>query len=124
MLQLWHSLERFDGRIKLSTWIYRIALNTTISFYRHENKHGSSRYPIDEQVISLPQTDPSLLEYEERLSFLYQFIEKQNELEKALLLLYLDGIRQSEISQIIGISETNVATRLSRLKQRIRKEYE
>lgn len=116
LLQLWYAMEKFDGRVKMSTWIYRIALNTAISFYRKNRKHQDKKTYIDESIISLPdlETDDS---QKEKIAILYQFINNLNPFDKALILLYLDDYKQDEIAEILGISKTNVATKISRIKQ-------
>lgn len=115
-LQLWKSLKKFDGRVKISTWIYRIALNTAISFYRKEGNTNKKSIPLDESIISLTNIEEAS-ELNENISILYQLIEKLNEFDKALILLYLDDYKYIEIADILGISETNVATKISRIKK-------
>jgi RNA polymerase sigma factor (sigma-70 family) len=116
LLQLWNSFSKFDGRVKLSTWIYRVALNTAISFYRNQNKHKSNRVAIDASVISLSNFE-YLSEQDENLVMLHHFIESLNDLDKALILLYLDDNKHKDIAEVLGISETNVATKISRIKK-------
>jgi RNA polymerase sigma factor (sigma-70 family) len=122
LIQLWKSFEKFDGRVKISTWIYRIALNTAISFYRSDTRISRHRAPIPESVLSLPDTgdEPEL---EENISALYRFIDGLERFDKALILLYLDSRKYSEISTILGITETNVATKISRIKESIKQQF-
>lgn len=124
LLQLWNSFGKFDGRVKISTWIYRIALNTAISFYRSEKKHSHNKVTIEESLFLLPDPGEADSQTDDNIQRLYLIISKLNELEKALILLYLDDLRYNEIANIIGITETNVATKLNRIKQRIRKQFE
>lgn len=124
LLQLWNSFDKFDGRVKMSTWIYRIALNTAISFYRSEKKHSHNKVTIEESLFSLPGSGEADSVINENIQRLYQIINKLNELEKALILLYLDNLRYNEIANIMGITETNVATKLNRIKQKIKKQFE
>ena len=117
LLQLWGSLSKYDGSTKLSTWIYRIALNTAISFYRKNKKHQEKKINFDDNVIiSLPSIEVDY-QHKESITLLYQFINKLNDFDKALILLYLDDYKQEEIAEILGISKTNVATKISRIKQ-------
>lgn len=116
LLQLWNALEKYDGRVKISTWIYRIALNTAISFYRKNRKHKEKKSDIDENIISLPDLGIDNSQ-KENISILYQIINNLNHFDKALILLYLDDYKQEEIAEILGISKTNVATKISRIKQ-------
>lgn len=122
LIQLWHSLGKFDGRVKITTWIYRIALNTAISFYRKESKVSRNNIPIDKSIISLSNNE-SEIELNQNIKLLYQFIEKLNELDKALILLYLDDNKYKEIAEILGISETNVGTKISRIKKELKEQF-
>ena len=122
LFQLWKSFSKFDGRVKVSTWIYRIALNTAISFYRHDNKSNINKVPIDASIISLANYELDS-ELKENIAILYQFIEKMNELDKALILLYLDDNKYKDIAIILGITETNVATKIGRIKKVLREQF-
>jgi RNA polymerase sigma factor (sigma-70 family) len=122
LLQLWKSFLIFDGRVKLSTWIYRIALNTAITFYRNDSKHNSKKVAIDSSIISLSNFE-YVPEQEENLVILYQFIEKLKEMDKAVILLYLDDNSYKDIAEILGISETNVATKVSRIKKILKEQF-
>jgi RNA polymerase sigma-70 factor (ECF subfamily) len=119
MIQIWQSLKRFDGRVKISTWIYKVALNTAIAFYRNDNKSKMNRLEQDVSVISLHDFDEDSVK-DERLSVLYGFIDDLNEIDKALIVLYLDGNRYREIAEILGISESNVATKINRIKKSLK----
>jgi RNA polymerase sigma-70 factor (ECF subfamily) len=114
-IQLWRSFPSFDERCRFSTWMYRIALNVAISFYRRENTR--SRYIFSDNERLLNAIDETASEPVE-MQALYQFIESLDALNRALVLLYLDGNSYLEIAEVLGISETNVATKLSRLKKR------
>jgi RNA polymerase sigma factor (sigma-70 family) len=121
LLQLWKSFSKFDGRVKLSTWIYRIALNTAISFYRNDYKHNSKKVSIDASIIS-PFYFENIQEQDENIAILYQFIENLKEMDKAVILLYLDDNNYKDIAEILGISETNVATKINRIKNILREQ--
>jgi len=122
LMQLWNSFSKFDGRVKLSTWIYRIALNTAITFYRNDCKHKDKKAKIDASVISLSDFE-YVPEQDEKIVMLYQFIEYLNEMDKALILLYLDDNKYKDIAEILGISETNVATKISRIKKILAEQF-
>ena len=122
LMQLWNSFSKFDGRVKLSTWIYRIALNTAITFYRNDCKHKDRKATIDASVISLSDFE-YVPEQDEKIVMLYQFIEYLNEMDKALILLYLDDNKYKDIAEILGISETNVATKISRIKKILKEQF-
>ena len=122
LIQLWNSFSKFDGRVKISTWIYRIALNTAISYYRNDCKHKDKKIPIDASIISFPNFELDS-EQDENIVMLYQFIERLNEMDKALILLYLDDNKYNEIADVLGISETNVATKISRIKKSLKEQF-
>ena len=116
-VQLWRSFSTFDDRYRFSTWMYRIALNVAISFYRRESTRA--RYVLSDGERLLEAAAPEAHQSEE-LELLYRFIEKLDPLNRALVLLYLDGNSYREIADVLGISETNVATRISRLKREMK----
>ena len=116
--QAWRAYPRYDASRSFSTWMYRIALNVAISFRRgveYRRRHVS---PIDSQALeSIP--DPRH-DADDRLRELYTVIDQLDDMNRALVLLYLEGRNYQEIADVLGISETNVSTKLSRLKQRLR----
>jgi RNA polymerase sigma factor (sigma-70 family) len=119
VVQLWRSFSAFDERVRFSTWMYRIALNVAISFYRRESVRSRHVVSGDERLLEAADESQS---QSEEVQVLYQWIEKLDPLNKALALLYLDGNNYQEIATVLGISETNVATKISRLKQTLRQE--
>ncbi len=123
IIQLWKSSTKYDAHYKLSTWIYRIALNVAISFYRSENRRKQDTSAFDENIIDMVADEDAPDELEADIQLLYRFIDKLDELNKALILLYLDNLSYKEISYILGITETNVATKLNRIKQKLKKDF-
>jgi RNA polymerase sigma factor (sigma-70 family) len=122
LLQLWRSFNKFDGRVKISTWMYRIALNTAISFLRNDKKFENQKLSIDEAIISLTSNEYEV-EQDENVALLYEFINMLNELDKALILLYLDDFKHKEISAVLGISESNVSTKMHRIKNNLKEQF-
>ncbi len=120
LAQLWMSFPKYNSAYRPSTWIYRIALNTAISYYRREKKHRTNHVEIDQSVFQLVAEQDNH-ELEEQIKQLYHVMEGFPELDRALLLLYLDDNSYEEIAQVLGITVTNVATKISRLKQRLKK---
>jgi len=118
VIQLWKSFKQYDERYKLSTWIYRIALNVAISHYRRDLKRKNDT-PLEEAIFVLAE-DPATQEHQERLKNLYEFINQQNALDKGLLILYLEENTHKEIADIMGVTESNVGTRLNRVKQKLK----
>ena len=121
IFQLWRSGERFDDHHKFSTWMYRIALNVAISFYRKAGRAGL-RVELDADLeLADPSGDGG--ELSERVALLQRFIGELGELDKALMILYLEERPYREIAEILGMTETNVATKLSRIKDRLRQQF-
>ena len=120
LAQLWIAFPKYDNSTKPSTWIYRIALNTAISCYRRERKHSARQSDIDQSVFLMAEEHESD-DTEEQIRRLYAFIEQFAELDRALLMLYLDENSYEDIAVVLGITVTNVATKISRLKQKLKK---
>ena len=119
--QLWHAWPRYDPARSFSTWMYRVALNVAISHVReHTMRLRHDAVPLDADLHDIPGSEPSDHEHQHHLLQLQRFIQQQAPLDRALLLLYLDERPQREIADILGISESNVSTKIGRLKQRIR----
>jgi len=115
-VQLWRARDRYDERYRPTTWIYRIALNVAISFHRRERRHRERRLGIDELPIAVAEVaEPS-----EEVQLLLRCIDGLGALEKALVLLYLDGSDHASIAEVLGISVSNVGTKLQRIKDRLR----
>jgi RNA polymerase sigma-70 factor (ECF subfamily) len=117
VIQLWKSITTFRNDAKISTWIYRIALNTAITQIR-KAKNRIDQIPISEFVANYTESPDT--EFEDRLKMLYRQIERLNDLEKAIVLLLLDDKSYEEIAAVVGLSLTNVATRISRIKQKLK----
>lgn len=118
--QLWRAFPGFDAQRTFSTWMYRIALNVAISYVRTETHRQRHAVPLDEDLHDIADDHGTDHEADERVRALHRFIAKLEPLNRALLLLYLEDHSTREIADILGISETNVSTKISRLKQRIR----
>jgi len=117
--QLWKSFGSFRNEAKISTWMYRIAMNTAIAHLHKEKKKGS-QVPIDETLLNQADvTDPGK---EERSELLFAQIRKLNAVDKGIILLYLEGKAYEEIAGITGFSTTNIGTRLGRIKQKIKEQ--
>lgn len=119
LIQLWRSFERWDRSRPFSTWMYRIALNVAISFHRKESAHAKHVLEGEEHLLQLPSQQR---EEPETIRVLYRYIESLEPLDRALILLHLDGCSYEETADVLGITVTNVATKLSRLKARMKLE--
>ena len=118
--QLWRAYPSFDEARSFSTWMYRIALNVAISHRRLALRRGRHVFSLDaEALAAIP--DPAH-EADDRIRELYRVIHQLDDLNRALMLLYLEGHGYRDIADVLGITETNVATKLNRLKQRLRSE--
>lgn len=117
--QLWRAFPRYDPARSFSTWMYRIALNVAISALRERRRDDDHLIPLAGDALDVADpaaTDP-LRELQVRA--LHHFIAALPPLDRALMLLYLDDRSHAEIAEVLGISEGNAATKVSRLKQRI-----
>jgi RNA polymerase sigma factor (sigma-70 family) len=119
VVQLWRSFDRYDERYKFSTWMYRIALNVAISFYRSEARRSRNTVPAEDFILEIAD-DRDSAEPDDNLQLLQRFIAQLDEFDRALIILYLDGNSYDTIAEVLGISETNVGTKISRIKQKLR----
>jgi RNA polymerase sigma factor (sigma-70 family) len=120
-LQAWRSFARFDpAKAKFSTWLYRVALNVAISQLRKAKGDWNGKLePLEQHHLEGIGSEPTP-EPDERLASLYAFIGQLDPLNRALILLYLEDKAYAEIAEILGITETNVATKIGRIKQTLR----
>ena len=121
LVQLWKAYPSFNHQSRISTWIYRIALNTAISNFR-KTKRTIQESALSQSNYQIPDIDESK-DLSDNIAVLYQLIHKLNDLDKAIMLLYLDDQSYKEIAEIVGISETNVATKINRIKSKLRNQY-
>jgi RNA polymerase sigma factor (sigma-70 family) len=117
---LWRSFDRYDERYRFSTWMYRIALNVAISFYRSEVRRTRHTVPAGDSVLAFATASESVEPDDEELRVLHSLMQQLGELDRALLILYLDENSYDTIAGILGISETNVGTKIGRIKQKLR----
>jgi RNA polymerase sigma-70 factor (ECF subfamily) len=121
-LQLWRAYPSYDRGRRFSTWMYRVALNTAISFARSASTRQRRAVPLDETAAPELVHHPAAHSDDARVAALYRTLRRFDELDRALLVLHLEDRSHREIAEILGISETNVGTKLARLKNRIRRE--
>ena len=122
IVQLWKSFDRYNDEYKYTTWMYRIALNVAISFYRKENRRKQLTDPLSDNILDLVD-DNAIIETNKNIGYLKQFIAGLKELDKALMLLYLEEKSHKEIAEITGISETNVSTKIGRIKKILKQKF-
>jgi RNA polymerase sigma-70 factor (ECF subfamily) len=118
VLQLWKSFPGFKHHAAHSTWIYRVSLNTAISNFRKQSRQpeGIGLTLAEFEIPDMYETSGM-----EKRSVLQEAIDRLNEIEKAIIMLYLDEKTYDEISDIIGISSSNVGVRLNRIKTKLTK---
>lgn len=122
IIQLWKSFDNYNEQYRYSTWLYKIALNVSISFYRKDSKKKSLISPITDSILFFE--DNREFSKNEELELLQKFIQDLKELDRAIMLLYLDERSYKEIAETIGISETNVATKIGRIKKVLKLKFQ
>jgi len=122
VFNLWKAFAKYVPDYKFSTWMYRIALNVAISFYRKE-KRSLQFSPYSENLIVFDDDGEAEEELTGDLAFLQETIRELKEIDKSIMLLYLDDKNYKEIAEIIGISESNVGTRINRIKQYLKSKF-
>lgn len=115
VINLWNAYPRFRGECAASTWVYRIGLNTCISFFR-KSKSRPEVVPITVDLEAFADEEDKTASLRE----LYRMINSLGQLERALILLWLEERSYQEIADIIGISKNNVAVRLNRIREKLR----
>jgi RNA polymerase sigma-70 factor (ECF subfamily) len=114
IIQVWHSIPTFRQQSSTTTWIYRIALNTAIKWANKERKYTQSTETLDQLP---PILQESVIQIDERLTWLYEEIYKLDEIDRSLTLLFLDGFSYKEMATILGITESNVGVKINRIKK-------
>lgn len=117
LANLWQGLDGYMSRSKPSTWIYRVAINTCITYFRRHGKH-SDVARIDDAMLGIVDENQ---EHAEQLRQMYEMIAQLGKLDRAIIMLWLDEHSYDEISDVTGLSRNNVASRLYRIKQRLMK---
>lgn len=114
LINLWQGFQGFKGEAKISSWIYRVSLNTCISFYRKHSKITDTM-PLESLFGLTTEDDEKAVHLRE----MYRLISQLNRLEKAIILLWLDERSYEEIAEITGISRNNIASKLKRIKEKL-----
>ena len=117
-LQAWNAYKNFRGDAKFSTWLYRVALNTAISFYRKEKRKPIFEFSANE----FPERAEESNEIEEQMQAMYAAIATLSKIDKALVMLYLEDYSYDEIGNMLGITANNVAVKMNRIKTKLKEE--
>jgi len=117
--QLWKSFDSFNQKSRLSTWMYSVAMNVAI-YHLKKSRRKIATVPLDGQTLDFHDADNS--EYEEKLRVFRQQINRLNLLDKGIVMLYLENKSYDEIGEIVGISSSNVGTRMFRIKEKLRQQ--
>tara|TARA_R110002153_G_scaffold252812_1_gene410693 strand:- start:1004 stop:1492 length:489 start_codon:yes stop_codon:yes gene_type:complete len=115
--QLWKYFDSFRNDAKITTWMYRVAMNTAITYIKRKKKRPDS-VPIADVIIKQAEVKDDVIE--ERLRLLYRHLQSLNTLEKGLIFLLLEGKSYKEIAEITGLSASNVGTKISRVKKKLK----
>lgn len=115
-VQLWKSIPNYRGEASVATWIYRVALYAAMAWNKKEKKHRANKESI-EQAEPLLITQPE--QKSEKLNWLYQQLNRLNEVDRSLMLLLLDDFSYKEMAKLLGISETNVGVKINRIKKKL-----
>lgn len=114
-LQLWRSHKSFKGNSQLSTWVYRVTLNVCLS-HSKKTKRKPDTVPLDYGISRSEESDPE----KEQIEQLYYGIKKLKEADRAIILLYLEDKSYKEMSEILGITVSNVGVKVNRLKDKLK----
>ncbi|NQY37563.1 MAG: sigma-70 family RNA polymerase sigma factor [Alteromonadaceae bacterium] len=120
---MWLAYDNYNNEYKFSTWMYRIALNVAISYYRKDSKREDKASMSEESIIHIADICDQD-ERSEEINQLYQFIGQLDKLSKAIMLLYLESESYESIAGSLGITKTNVATRIGRIKETLKNQFQ
>ena len=121
ILQLWKAFPKYDGQHAFSTWTYRIALNVAISNLRKvtTTKKKIEQYRNHADILNIDDDQVN-----DQLKMLYAMIGELKPIDKAIITMHLDGCKNPEIAEVMGLSNTNVSTKLERIRKRLKSNYE
>lgn len=118
-IQLWKAYPKFRGDAKFSTWMYRVGINTAISLYR-KSKSRIQSFSFDDVSYKIPQNETYDDTQDQQLKSIYAALNHLNDIDKALIFLYLEDKNYKEISEAIGISEVNARVKMNRIKKKLK----
>lgn len=115
-LQIWRSKDSFQEKSQWSTWVYRLSLNVCLTLVKKKRKKQEAAAHLPQEV-----TEDSRAFADESLNFLYEAIRQLSEVDRAVILLYLEEKSYQEIADIIGTNSNNIGVRITRIKERLKK---
>jgi RNA polymerase sigma-70 factor (ECF subfamily) len=116
IVQLWKSYSKFKGDSAFSTWMYRVSINTAITYFK-KDKRRSDRYAYD--IAHEPEHEPYNTDKEKQLELFYFAAQQLNKIEKALIFYFMEGLSHRDTGTLLGISEGNVRVKLNRTKEKL-----
>lgn len=117
VLQLWRSYDTFKGQSKISTWMYRVALNTAITLFRKKTKSPKTDELMDFHASNYLEDDD---EKQQQISLLYRVVKMLPQVERAIVMMYLDDLPYRDIAENLGITEVNARVKMNRLKKTLK----
>ncbi|MBK6263425.1 sigma-70 family RNA polymerase sigma factor [Marivirga sp. S37H4] len=117
-IQVWQSIPSFKQEAKVSTWLYKVSLNTALRWVKKTNKYQSNLDSIDDEMPIIDKSEHA----DERLDWIYEKISRMDKVDRSLTLLLLDGFGYKEMSEILGIKASNVGVKIHRIKNQLIKE--
>ncbi|PRD48536.1 RNA polymerase sigma factor [Sphingobacterium haloxyli] len=116
IIQLWKSYDKFQGQSAFSSWMYRVAVNTAISYFKKEKRHGNT---IAIDTVAEPESEPYDPKADEQLELFYRAVQHLSPVEKAIILYFMEGLSHREIGLQLGITEGNARVKLNRTKEKL-----
>ena len=120
-IQLWKAYPNFRGDSKFSTWMYRVGINTAITLYR-KSKRRIQSFSFEEIAYKVPQSESYDDTEDKQLKSIYNAVKALNDIDKAVIFLYLENKSYKEISDTIGITEVNARVKMNRIKNKLKKQ--
>lgn len=121
IFQIIKGYSNFDHKVKATTWMYKVAFNVSISHYRKIKNRQKYMVPMTDKFVQVEERDENNID--ENIKRLRKFMDEFDPLNKAILIMYLDGNNHAEISEAMGISVSNVGTKIGRIKEQLKKKF-
>jgi len=121
LIQVWKSMDKYNDSYALSTWLYRISINTAISYYRKHTRMAQVKVRVENE--SGYGIVPGDTRQQENINLLMQFISELGEVDKAIMLLYLEEKTHAEMADILGFTVSNIGTRIGRIKEKLKTRF-